>query len=363
MPSPTLADIIGDPNNPTPNPPVPPVIVPPVDPASPIPPADAVPPVPPVDPNNSTTPVPPVDPNAPPVDPNAPPVDPNAPVDDDEMTPEDFFQSVDALRGIEIFKHVEYEDVDPMSPEGFKMRDEYLEARAVQEFDNSLKDSDPRAYAYFLHRQSGGSDEDFFQVKSFVLPAIDKVEESVDLQRSVYSEALKAKGVPDKQIQVLIKASIDGGELKEDAKAAWKEISDRDKALAASTSQQHELSTKRQKADIDGFANTIAQVIKEGKDFNFTIPEADKAKFEAAFKQNLFYDNGQFYVMKAITRENLPKIMETELFGFVGGKLGSLIEKQATTLSARRFISKAKAAEDKSKGQQQQTTTKTLGEL
>lgn len=360
--APTLADLIppggagGPIGIPNPAPSLPPVI-----PTPPVPPTDPVPPN--QDPNNPT---PPVNPDAPtpPPDPNNPEPPADASTDDDtELTPEEFLGQVGAARGIEGYDKIDYGDVDPLSVEGFRIREELLEARAVKEFDDGLRAKDPRAYAYFLHRENGGSDEEFFQVKSFVLPTLESIEESVDLQRTVYAEALKAKGNSDKQVQVLLKAAVDGGELKDEAKAAWTEINARDKELANSTARQHETNTKRQKADMENFSSMIGQVIKEGKDFNFTVPEADKARFEASFKQNLYYDNGDFYIMKVITRDNLPKLMETELFGFVEGKLGSMIEKQATSLSARRFINKAKAANDKPGSQQQQSTSKTLGEL
>lgn len=335
--------------------------------ADPAPPLPTPAPTPAPDPN---APPAPLDPNAPVPDPNAP--DPNAPDpnapnvgnEEEEVTVEEFLGQVAAARGLDFYDKIDYKGIDPMSVEGFRIREEALEARAILEFDQGLKAGDPRAYAYFLHRQNGGSDEDFFSVKSFVLPSLETIEESVDLQRTVYAEALRAKGNSDKQVQVLIKAAIDSGELKEEAKAAYKEINDRDQELVGRTALEHERSVKRQKADLETLDTAIKQTIKEGKDFNFTIPETDKAKFEAAFKENLFYENGQFYIMKPVTRENLSKVMETELFGFVEGKLGSLIEKQATTLSAKKFIAKAKSAEDKTKGSGgEQSTTKTLGEI
>lgn len=357
---PSLNDLINDGNNPTP-PVVPPVV--PVPPVPPTPPQDPpTPPVPPVPPVN-----PPADPPVP--GPNDPPVDPDNPTDppaddpEEELTVEDFFKQVDALHGSDIFGQVQYGETDPMSAEGIKMRDDYIAARAELQFEESIKQADPRAYAYLLHRQNGGSDDDFFQVKSFVLPAMDKLEESVDLQRTVYSEALKAKGSTEKQIATLLKASIDSKELLDDAKAAWKEISDRDKDIAAKASVAHTATVKQHQADINMLSTAVNQVLTTSKDFGYQVADTDKAAFEQAFKDNVYYENGQFWLMKAITTASLPKIMETELFGHLGGKIDKMIEKQAQTVSARRFITKAKAGETKPKGAPGENTTKTLGEL
>lgn len=351
---PSLNDLIdgkGTPPTPVPTPtPVPPIVVEP-----PVP----VPPV--VHPNDPPTPAPtdpPVDPNAP-VDPPAD--DPDA--EETELTVEDFYKQVDALHGVDIFSQVQYGEIEPMSAEGVKLRDDYIAVRAEQAFEESIKDSDPRAYAYLLHRQNGGSDEDFFQVKSFVLPAMDKLEESVDLQRTVYSEALKAKGSTDKQIATLLKASIDSKELLDDAKAAWKEISDRDKDIAAKASTAHAATVKQHQADLQTLSTAVNQVLTTGKDFGFQVADTDKAAFEQAFKDSVYYENGQFWLMKPITSATLPKIMETELFGHLGAKLDKMIEKKAQTVSAQRFINKAKAGEAKPKGAPGENTTKTLGEL
>lgn len=353
---PSLNDLIDRGNDPTP--PTPPVIIPPVPtvPPTTTPPADPPVPAPP-----ATTDPPadlPVDPNAP-VD---PPVDSDADPDA-ELTVEDFYKQVDALHGQDIFGQIQYGETDPMSPEGVKMRDDYIAAKAADDLEKQIAAADPRAYAYLLHRQNGGSDDDFFQIKSFVLPAMDKLEESVDLQRTVYSEALKAKGSTEKQIATLLKASIDSKELLDDAKAAWKEISDRDKDIATKASKAHAETVKQHNTDLQMLSSAVNQVLTNSNDFGYQVPDTDKAAFEQAFKDSVYYENGQFWLMKPITTATLPKIMETELFGHLGGKLGKMIEKKAQTVSAQRFITKAKAGEAKPKGAPGENTTKTLGEL
>lgn len=363
---PSLSDVWGQgTSNPSSVPPVvvppttPPVqATPPVAPPVPIPPA----PAPTPGPNDPPAPNPAPGPNDPPVvDPNAPVEEP--PIDPEDITVEEFFKQVDGLHGTDIFTQIEYGTTDPMSPEGIKMRDDFIAASAEQAFEQSIRESDPRAYAYLLHRQNGGSDEEFFQVKSFVLPSMDKLEESVDLQRTVFSEALKAKGTSEKQIATLLKAAIDAGELKDDAKAAYKEISDRDKVIADKATKAHAETVKQSQNDLQALAGLVTQTLTDSKEFGYQVPDTEKANFENAFKGSIYYENGQFWLMKPITQQSLPKIMETELFGFLGGKLDKMIEKQATTISARKFINRARSGDIKPKGADVVTTTKTLGEL
>lgn len=283
----------------------------------------------------------------------------------EDLTVEAFFGQVDALRGDEVSKNIDYKGVDPMSPEGFLVRDQYIEMQAKLDFEAQIKESDPRAYAYLLHRQSGGSDDAFFAVKSFVLPALTEIKESVDLQRNVYQEALRAKGVPEKQVAVLLKASIDAGELAADAEAAHKEIKDRDDKVVEQATKTHAARIKEQQIATTNLDNTMNKIITEGKDIRFQIPQTEQARFAQAFKSNIHFENGEFYLIKPLTPETLAKAMETELFSFLGADLSKMVQKAAITASATKFITKAKAGEEaaKARSQQAESSQKTLGDL
>lgn len=285
--------------------------------------------------------------------------------DDTDLTVDQFFEQIDALRGDDLSKQIDYKGVDPMSPEGFIVRDQYIEQQAKLDLEGQIKANDPRAYAYLLHRQNGGSDEDFFQVKSFVLPELDKIKESVDLQRNVLQEALRAKGIPEKQVAVLLKAAVDAGELAADAEAAYKEIKDRDLKIADDAGKIHASRIKQQQADIASLDTVVNQLITDGKELRFQIPQADQVRFAQAFKENIHYENGQFFLIKPISKESLPKVMETELFSFLGSDLTKMIQKAALSNSATKFINKAKAGNETNRNntQQQANTTKTLSEL
>lgn len=287
------------------------------------------------------------------------------PDNDQEVTVEQFFTQVDALRGDDLSKHIDYGQVDPMSPEGFMIREDFIANQARLQLEEDIKNTDPRAYAYLLHRQNGGTDEDFFKVKSFVLPALDQVKESVDLQRNVLSEAYRAKGIPEKQIGVLIKTAIDSGELLADAEAAYKEIQDRDLKAAEDSAKVHEARVKQQRADISSFDGAINNTITTGKDLRFQIPAADQSKFAHAIKENIHYENGQFFLIKPLNKDNLAKVLDIELFGYLGGDLTKMIQKASNTANATRFINKTKQADqmDKNKSQSQATPGKTLAEL
>jgi hypothetical protein len=107
---------------------------------------------------------------------------------ENDLTPEVFFGEMEKLSGVKY--EIEYpEGVNPLSPEGFVHRDKLVRNKAVDDYEAFLKETDPRSYAYMLHRQSGKPDEEFFgEHKGFILPTTEQLAESIDVQRNVYKQ-------------------------------------------------------------------------------------------------------------------------------------------------------------------------------
>jgi len=260
-----------------------------------------------------------------------------------ESTTEDieFYKTLDSLHGEVINENVDYGTADPMSPQGVFIREQYIANKARADYENVLKENDPRAYAYFLHRQNGGSDEEFYAKPSTVLPTLQEIKESVDLQRKVYQAALTGRGNTPKQVEALLKVSIDSKELEQDAEVAFKELKEKDDNDFRIAQQRNEQIKEQENRELVALDTEINNLITSGEALKFAIPEATKAAFSQEFKKLIHYEDGEFYLVKPVRKESLPQILEAELFNHLKGDLKKLVERKAATVSARRTLNKA----------------------
>lgn len=283
--------------------------------------------------------------------------------DDEDPKGEKFLAAVNALRGDDFDKTVEYPDgVIPTTPEGIHFRDKALEKHAVDKWESYLKQSDPRGYAYLLHRQNGGTDEEFLSKGSAVLPDLDAMKESVDLQREVYRQGLIANGLPEKQVKALVEMAAKDGELLAEAEAMHAKIKADEEKQLEDANKKLETKTKADQKAITDFSGVLEKEILQGANLKFVIPDAEKPKFMEYLKNNIRYDDGQFYLVKPVTKDNLVEQIQTELFGHLKGDLKKLVERNAKTLVAQRL----KLTNDKPKpkaGEAPQTTGLSLGQI
>lgn len=266
---------------------------------------------------------------------------------DDPAEGEGFFDVVSKLRGDDFDQTLKYpEGVDPTTPEGVHFRDKALEERAEKAFEQSLKQTDPRGYAYLLHRQNGGSDEEFLGKGATVLPDLEVMKDSVDLQREVYRQGLVSQGLPEKQVKALIEMAIKDGELSAEAEAMHSKMKAAEDKALADASKLLEDSTKQRKEVIDSFASTLDKEILEGTNLKFVIPDAEKPKFLQYVKENVHYEDGKFFLVKPITKENLAEQLQTELFGHLKGDIKKLVERKAKSLVANKLTLGTKGKPD-----------------
>lgn len=250
----------------------------------------------------------------------------------------DFYATLDGMYGEDINGQIDYGTSDPMSPEGVFIREQFIRDKAHSEFAESLKGNDPRAYSYFLHRSSGGSDEEFFSTKSFVLPSLQEVRDSVDLQRELYQSVSLNRGNTPKQTEALLKMAIDNGELLTEAETAYKSIQDNESKVAEAAEKANAANQLRISQDIKVIGDAINKVIDSNDALKFIIPKNEKEAFSEVFRNNVQYDNGKFFLVKPLSPENLSQLMEAELFSYLKGDVSKLVQKQATTVAARRTM-------------------------
>ena len=274
-----------------------------------------------------------------PADPSA---DDDLPADDEgDENPLQFWDDVDKLHGEaldikwEDHKDPEGNPIDPLSPEGVLIRDKAIEARAVAKFEQHLAGNDARAYAYMLHRQSGGTDEDFFSTKTITLPEYTEFSNSVDLQQKLYREDLVRKGVSEKQAQFLVDQAVKDKEIFELADKAYKaqEKEEANKLIQIQT--KLEADEKEFQNSVKALTTMLSTEINTSATMKFLVPEAKKTEFYQYVSSRVQESAGKFLIVQEIEKNSLPRLLEGLYLQFVNGNLKDVVERQAKTSNVR----------------------------
>lgn len=261
------------------------------------------------------------------------------PTDDEPEDPNAFWNSVYSHTGREL--KVEFGDVDPLSPEGVAMFEKVVRDNAVNEFEDHLKRTDPRAYAYMLHREAGGTDEDFFSEPSLSLPTIEAIKESVDLQSTFVKNALLNKGVPEDVATATVENYIKNNVLETKALEVFNaEKAALDKQLQNIEAAQKAALLKEQKAQQALITSLEGNINLAG----IVIPDAKKNEFSSYIKQYIQQDGDNFYVVQPLTADSMSGLIKQLFLGFSGGDLSKLIEQKGMSVATQRLKAKVKAA-------------------
>ena len=195
-----------------------------------------------------------------------------------------------------------------------------------------------------------------------MLPDLQAVKDSVDLQRKVLQQVLLSRGNTEKQTERLISGAIEDGNLAIEAETAYIEIKQRENDDFARADTLNKQQIAKQEKDLSELDTVVNSVITSGDGLKLVIPEADKQRFAQSFKNLVHYDNGEFFLLKPLSEKNLSKVMEAELFEYLGGDLKKLVERKATTLNAKRVLGRiTKGAPPK--GGHTPNTSMTLGDI
>ncbi len=325
---------------------VPDLTDPPVDPPKPTdPPAD------PVDPNAAPKPADPVDPANPPAD---PPVDPNAPVDPDEPIDPDeavtFFKAVEQITGEAVV--VEYpEGVDPISPQGVALRDSAIRKSTYDEYDQFLREVNPRAYAFFLHTQRGGDEAEFFSQQSPTLPDIDAFKASADMQTRMVKQDLMSKGVDEDIADATVAKYIKSNTLEDKALAVYKTNETAQVTALANAEKLIEQERQQEAQAIAGVKTLVSKSITTGE-LKFVIPATEHGEFQKFVEGALRMDGGEFYAVNKVSPENMKEVLEGLYFQYKKGNLSAIIQKQVAQKAVQRLRTNAAASAAPVKGAQ-----------
>lgn len=258
-------------------------------------------------------------------------------VEDTTEEASSFYEAVHAITGRPI--EVDYGTVDPISPEGVALRERHVRDAAIEEWDKNLRENNPRAYAYFLHTESGKPDEEFFEQKSFSIPDVTKLETSTDLQSELVKKALVAKGVPEEAAQLTVESYIKANTLKEKALSIQKEYQDASVEQLKKLEQEQARHREEFNVQVKSVLDMVDNSIVSGN-LRFVVPEAKQAEFTTFVKDRIQYNqDGNFYFTQVITPKDIKGQLESLFVQFNGGNLKDIVEKQATKLVAQRLRS------------------------
>jgi hypothetical protein len=290
-----------------------------------------------------------------------PPADDKDDADDegnkDDAPEGSFWDDVDKLRGAPLkidwsqYKDDEGQPIDPESPQGALIREQYLVKQTLDAWEKELKDTDPRGYAYLLHRQSGGSDEEFFAKKTPNLPAYESFKDSIDLQRALYRQYLVDKGVDEEIVTAQVEKAIKDGKLFDKADAIYKEVQKTHEDELKAIEEANKRAEQEYTTSVHKLTTNLTTRIKENKGLNLVIPETDKSPFTDFLKSLVRY-NGEEKKFSVVLElgDDTDRIVEAAYLLYKKGDLSSLIKKEAKKETVHRL----KRAVEKSK-----STTKT----
>ena len=259
--------------------------------------------------------------------------------DSDEVTPEDFYAEVQAKTNIEV--EVDYQNVDPLSAEGVALREVALVSKAEQDYDEYIRTTMPRAYAYMLHTKNGGTDEEFFAVKK--VPLADKETFSVDIeaQRQFLIRDLLSKDVPEEVAKLTVDQYVKTNVLTEKAMGLYEKKKQEETALL----QEQINKDNARKQDFENSVATLTGVISQGieKEMRLVIPNDKKKAFNEFVIDNIQHDGKDFFLAQKLNpKEITPGFLEALYLQFVKGDVSALIKKEAKRQTAQRLGQRVK---------------------
>jgi hypothetical protein len=252
-----------------------------------------------------------------------------------------------------------------LAPSAIHKVTKYLEQRAIERFQKGLVDTDRRAEAYRLHRQAGGKDEDFFNLKIDTLPALDQLQSSVDLQRSFYKSILVNRGISDDDAQMIVDKTQKDGKLLDIVSIEHKKRDDADQAEFKRLEKENKDAELERQTLISNYNAALNKAVFQGEGLSIQIPDSDRAPFAEFVKQNTWInDDGSFYLKQDISDKNFAQQMEAAYFAYAKGDLSKIIKKQAATAHTKKLrlsLSKDKAQGAAAGGSAAASPTSTSG--
>lgn len=261
--------------------------------------------------------------------------DDNNPDDDDlDVDPVAFYEEVQAKTNFQV--EVDYQNVDPLSAEGVALREVAVISQAEQNYDEYIRTTMPRAYAYMLHTKNGGTDEEFFAVKQIPLADKETFAADVEAQRQFLIRDLLAKDVPEEVAKLTVDQYVKTNSLTEKAMALYdKKKQEENNLLQAQINKDKAL-----KQEFENNVATLTGVISQGieKQMRLVIPNDKKKAFNEFVIDNIQHDGKDFFLAQKLNpKEITPGFLEALYLQFVKGDVSALIKREAKTQTVQRL--------------------------
>lgn len=256
--------------------------------------------------------------------------------EENDVEAEQFFEEVSAEIGYPIADlEIDFEGEDPLGVKGVAKILKAVGENEVNRFDEYLKNNYPGAYQHFMASMAGISDDEYLKNEENRIPIVpteSEISESIDRQRDLVREDLRARGITKETILKSTLAQLEEeDELQEEALRIREEMekdrNDRLKELddKAKAKIQHEASLNNE------VSVALESILKTGVvSKGLTLPKEERKKAIEDFKSNLRIENGELYVVQKVD----PKEIATALGkNYIGnkGSVDSIIEKKAKT--------------------------------
>jgi len=277
-----------------------------------------------------------------------------------------FFEEVESMTGVEV--EVEYpEGVDPLGPEGIAIREKALVENVMADQLAYLKQNFPRSFKMLEHEAAGGSVEDLLKTSAGVdYSKIELKEDNPEQAKKILMDYYtKDKGLSEKKAQLAVEDDEDseGGVYDAAKKILESKIKAQKESEERVIKEQKEKSRRQKQQDL-AFTGVVRQFTEGGKVGKFEIPKGERDEFFAYALSNIHRvpDGNGYMVAIPLAQNNLEEALQQLYFGFKGGDLNAVVERRATTESAKRLRVRAKKESQriKQKEEEQRETKKTL---
>lgn len=251
----------------------------------------------------------------------------------------DIYAQVDELSGEPV--EVDYEGVDPKTPEGIVKREDTIREQAVVNYDNQLKEEFPVPYELMVHMKAGGTLEEFFEngnEQDYNQITLTKAD--VKAQENIYRRALSLKGNTPEQIDTLVKYAQDKLKLFEYSQIELEQLQAKQEVQKTQRVAKAKAQEQRDNNLVDSFYKTTNTYLTSGlKGVN--IPKSEHKAFNQYLQDNKFFiRDGKLLSIVEITNDNIQDEIAANYFKFKKADLSGIAQRKAESINASNIKNK-----------------------
>jgi len=256
-----------------------------------------------------------------------------------------FWEDVEKITGVNY--DIDYGDVDPDTPEGAAIREEFIVKKAVEDNLTYLEEKFPDGFKALMHISNGGKLTDLMKEGEIDYSSITIKEDDVESQKEFLKNYYIDKGFSKAKAIRNVEDDEDSEEgLLENFKAALKEKQVEQQQKTEAILQKQAEIKAAQDAQDKQFGQTVSSIINTGKVGNFNIPKADAETFYNYVLSNIQRNGNGYAVTIPLTNENFQQQLQQLFFGFKKGDLSKYIATKASTQNAKRLKRSLKKEKD-----------------